>query len=168
VISISMSGVREGEAQLRKFARMLDRPIINALRRGLTRVATATKNEIRTRSGIGRSIWAKKASTLSKQVYRMKVTKRGEDLETGIKLKGIPALIEEGGRIAAHSIRPKSRPFLAFQASGRWIFTRKPVQHPGSMVHRHGFAKAAMDREAPAIVEEMNRQIGVLKEESFG
>lgn len=31
-----------------------------------------------------------------------------------------------------HTISPGAKGFLAFQIDGKWIFTRKPIHHPGS------------------------------------
>jgi hypothetical protein len=167
-LSMVLNGEEPIQAFLRDYYKTLDRSLTNALRRGLTRIATATKNQIRTESGIGRTIWGKKPGNLTKQVYRMKITKRGDDLQSGIKLKGLPALVEAGGQIKPHEIKPKNRPFLAFRGEKGWVFTKDPVHHPGATVRAHGFGKAAAQREAPAILADMNAEIDALHGKAFG
>lgn len=165
--ALSITGAAEREAELLKFARMLDRPVINAFRRGVRRIASQIRPSF-LGTGIGRAIWGKRASGLSKLVYGMRVTKVGDELQTGIKLKGIPALLEDGGRILPHVIKPKNAPFLVFQAGGRWVRTAKGVRHPGMPLLAHNFARTAIARETPAIIEDLNREIGILKQETFG
>jgi hypothetical protein len=164
-LSASVSGVKEREAELRKFARMLDRPVINAFRRGVRRIATEVRTKMRG-EGIGRSIWGRKPASLTKQVYGMRVTKVGDELTTGVKLKGLPAMIEEGGRVRPHQIKP--RPGKALASAARNFFAKGPVQHPGMSIGARHFARTAMSREAPAIMADCNREIGVLKKETFG
>jgi len=169
-LQLDLRGVDALLTKNRRFPGILRRAVVNSLRRTVRRTATVVKQEIRSGSGIGRTIWGKNASGLTKQglvsIIRPRVS--GDSIETGLSFRGIPKLIEEGGRIKAHRIKGKTaRGFLAFEGRKGLILT-KSVQHPGSTVRAHGFGGSALRRNERMIADDVNAAIRKAVEETYG
>lgn len=60
------------------------------------------------------------------------------------------AIHEFGGRTKPHEIRPKRKTFLAFQKDGKWVYTRKPINHPGSKIPARPFITPGATAVLPA------------------
>lgn len=162
-MSVETTGFKEREAELRGFARILDRPVLDAFQRGAKRIAEQTRTDIAS-EGIGRSIWGKKPRGLTRVVQEIRPEKTGDELISGVRLKGIPAMIEEGGRIQTHKIKATPKRPIASKARG--FFSKGPVTHPGMSLAARHYGEHALTRETPSIVEDMNREIGIALEKA--
>jgi len=127
--------------------------MVKTARRGVwLYVVPPTRNTIAFESGIGRSIWGRDQSGLEKQG----LVKQGKLLldagshwgRTSLLLRGIPALLEDGGRIKPHTLKN------AFGHKGRRI------PHPGMTLRAYGFGKRAMDRGLGAIQMDVDVALG--------
>lgn len=67
-------------------------------------------------------------------------------LQGKIRIKGLAALTEAGGRTKAHEIFPKQVRALAFSIGGARVFSRN-VEHPGGRVPKN----AQLSRETPRL-----------------
>lgn len=161
MIELELRGVDELMEGNRRFLREAARAIKNSLSRTLRRTATTVRRDVRTASGIGRSIWGRNASGLAKQklVSIIEPRSRGEDIETGLKFKGLPRLIEEGGRIKPHPIKANRARRLVFEGRSGRLVSIQQVRHPGMTVRSHGFGAAAIRQNEGAIAEDVNRSI---------
>lgn len=181
MLSLDMRGVSELLAKNRSFGRALKRALKNSLQRGARRSATETRKQVAAQSGIGRTIWGKNQSGLTKQKLVTAIEPRGggeavegslsgDAVVTGVRLRGIPKLVEEGGRTKAHTIKPRGgavgRERLAFVTGGKLVRPRS-VRHPGSPIRPHGFAAATLQRNAPGIVADVNRSVQNAVAEAF-
>jgi hypothetical protein len=153
-LTLQLKGVDQLMAQNRAFAGRLPSTVLNAVRRPLRRQITVIKKRIRTECGIGRSIWGGNASGLNTVVTLIKARVKNGALETGVKVVGIPALIEQGGRIKPHTIRRG--------------FGRGPIPHPGSAVRAHNIARQEMDKIGPQIMMAVREDISKLIAKTFG
>lgn len=128
----------------------LDNVIKNALRRGAARVKKDAMADIGSR-GIGRRIWGKNSKGLKKVLRTGRVEKDGPGgFAITLTARGIPAMIETGGKIAAHVIKafrrgPTGKRLLSFRKSGGSGAVPE-VQHPGARVPRRPWIQPALDR----------------------
>jgi hypothetical protein len=153
-VSIQLKGVDKLMAQNRAFAGRLPGTVLNAVRRPLRRKITVIKKRLRTECGIGTSIWGKDPSGLNRIVTLLKARVSAGALVTGVKLVGIPAKIEGGGRFNPHTIRRG--------------FGRGPIPHPGSAVRAHNIARQEMDAVAPEVMNAVREDIQKLIGKTFG
>ncbi len=155
---------RGNAAFLRQAAKVLK----NSLTRTLRRTATTVRQDIRSQSGLGRSVWGEKASGLTRQklVTIIKPRAGGDSIETGLSFRGLPKLIEEGGTIKAHAIRPSKGKLLVFEVNGK-IVAARAVRHPGARVRAHGFGGSALRRNETAIAEDLNRSLQNLVNQAY-
>ena len=166
-IELHLAGLDTLMEMNRRYASGVPGAILNGIRNQVRQTITVVKSDIRTKSGIGRRIWGKNGSGLNKIVTLVKARSAGGLVETGIKLKGLPAIIETGGRIKAHTIRGK--PYLRFPGKGGEGFTvTKMVKHPGAPVMRHEFAKDALERDGQKIQLAVSASLQRMKERIFG
>lgn len=125
--------------------------MIRTARRGVWRyVVDPVKNMVATESGIGSAIWGKDQSGLTSQglVVQGKLNIGSHAGTTTLKLRGIPALLERGGPIKAHTIKN------AFGHSGR------KMPHPGMTLRAHGFGQRGLDEGEAAIFSDVDGAIG--------
>lgn len=160
-ITLDLRGAEELIGTSRKIQGLIGRTTLNAMRRVVRRRITTTKKRIRTESGLGTSIWGKKGSGLEKMVTLIKARLTPETIETGIKLKGLPKLLETGGRTKAHDITSKSGVLGPWTFNGRMMFA-KTVKHPGSTIRPHGIAEAELKAAGPEVVREVDAALGKL------
>lgn len=151
------------------FRRRLPFNVLSSLRQQVNRTIATVKKDIAQRSTFGRKIWGKNPKGLDKQVtfIKFRVTADG-GVETGIKLVGIPRLLEDGGRIKEHTIR--GNPFLIFSApwaKGLAVIAKK-VNHPGGPVPARRFAAQAMERDSGSALAEVSAGVNRLIGEVFG
>ena len=160
-LSLDLKGADELMAKSRILPKLLSRAVKNSLTRTLRRTATTVRKDIQ-RSGIGRTIWGKKISGMVKQklVTIIQPHASGESIETGLRFRGIPRLIEEGGRMKAHPIgsRKGADGVIVFKGRTGWVVT-KGVKHPGSMVRAHGFGGSALRRDERLFADDVNASI---------
>lgn len=153
-INIQLKGVDKLMAQNRAFAGRLPGVVLNAVRRPIRRSITVVKRRMRTECGIGVSIFGKNGSGLNSIVTLIKARVRQNQLETGIKVVGLAALIESGGRIKPHIIRRG--------------FGRGPIPHPGSAVRAHHIARQELDKVGPEVMHAVREDISKLIGKTFG
>lgn len=164
-LHLQLKGVDALMKQSVTFQKKLPTNVLNSIRRQVRRTITTVKRDIRQSSGIGRRIWQKNASTLNKLVTLVRARVRDNAIETGISLKGLPGLIEQGGQIKRHEI--KGKPWLIFTGKQGLVFAKK-VQHPGAAVRRHSYADQAVKRDESAVQLEVRTGITTLIGETFG
>ena len=166
-IELHLSGLDTLMEMNRRYASAVPGAILNGIRNQVRQTITVVKSDIRTKSGLGRRIWGKKASGINSIVTLVKARSAGGLVETGIKLKGMAAMIESGGQTKPHVI--KGKPYLAFPGKGGDGFTiTKQVNHPGAPVRRHDFAKDALDRDGQKIQLAVSASLQRTKERIFG
>ncbi len=153
-LTLQLKGVDKLMAQNRAFAGRLPGVALNAVRRPLRRKITVIKRRIKTECGIGDSVWGKNASGLNRIVTLIKARVRAGALETGVKVVGLAALIEQGGRIKPHTIRRG--------------FGRGPMPHPGSTVRGHNIARQEMDAVSSEVMLAVREDISKLISNTFG
>jgi hypothetical protein len=86
---------------------------------------------------------------------------------TGLRFRGIPRLIEEGGRTKPHKIQSRKGKagLLVFEGRprGEWgtssIVAIRSVQHPGGRVRAHGFGGSALRRDERLFADDVNASI---------
>lgn len=150
-------------AALRAFGKDIDRPIVNAMRRGLNTARNLAIDRFRQR-GVGRGIWGKDKVKGSVRflVKRTRVVRKGNAFIGGLSTQGLPALQETGGRTKAHLIKPKNRKRLAIRTGlgpGKPIGGKGGLKHPGSRMKRIPFLADALRDSAPRIQAEMDAEI---------
>lgn len=166
------------EFDMKKLQRIMDAPpkirreamrrILNVARKGMRRIATQMRERIRRDSGLGRTIWGKKAGGLSKLVSVGRARQFPDGFEIAVKLKGLPAMIEQGGHIKAHQIpKRKGGRLMAFSVGGKRVFAKR-VNHPGAAVRPHRFAEPLVAKEAPLLGKEMGTEIAAVLREVLG
>lgn len=133
-------------ARLQTIPQPIERETKNAIRRGQNRLRTAVGEEFRSH-GVGRAIFAEgfKKGALKTILAREKVKKIGEVFEVGLRIKGIAAIVETGGRTLPHGIGASGK-ILSNPATG--FFARGPVNHPGSRFASDDFAGRAVAKTA--------------------
>ncbi len=164
-LSVELKGVDALMKDNAEFRQKLPANVLNSIRRQIRRTITTVKQDIRTKSRFGERIWGQKPKGLDKLVTLIKAQSTGLAIRTGIKLKGIPAMIESGGKIQAHKIQ--GVPWMSFQIKGIGIRI-KTVNHPGSAVRGHGFAERALERDADLVNKEVRIGIDKLIGDTFG
>ena len=107
----------------------------------------AVKVSVAQRSGIGHTIWGANPSGLDKIVNAGRAVIGQDRGQTSLLMKGIPAMLEDGGRIAPHQIRN------AFGHRGRRI------PHPGMTLRAHGFGRSALEGSRSAITKAVDEAV---------
>jgi hypothetical protein len=153
-LGLQLLGIEQAIERTRTARRDISRATLNAARRVVRRRLTRIRQDIRTATGLGVSIWGDSPSGLSKIVSLVRARIEEGRVETGIKLKGLPAIIETGGRLRPHTIRPQYGKFLANPALN--FISRGPVRHTGANVRPHGIAQRHADDSLPEILREMD------------
>lgn len=142
----------------------LDKVLTNALRRTARRVKADAIKDIGSR-GIGRRIWGKKPSGLKKLLKVERVRFDGAKLTVDLVSKGIPAMIESGGRTAAHDIKaqrrgPKGKRLLSFRAAGG-AGAVPEVRHPGSNIPQRPWISPAITKNEAQGAREIEAALNV-------
>ncbi len=150
-LSLTIEGwdkIRESLGAVR--ARVIPTMIKTARRGVWLHVVPQTRNAVAQESGIGRTIWGRDQSGLEKQglVKQGKLVIGSQYGVTSLILRGIPALLEDGGTIKPHTLRN------AFGHPGRRI------PHPGMTLRAHGFGKDSMDKGLDQIQREVDEAVG--------
>lgn len=166
-LSLELKGDEILIAASKKFRAALPKTAANAARRVLRRRITTIKKRIRAESGIGRSIWGSKGGGLDKLVTLIRPTGTEDTLSTGVKLKGLPRMIEEGGQTKPHVIKAKNAPRLAFVVGGHPVFVKQVDHKRGSVIRPHGIAAAEMKAAQYDLAREVNESIAKLKASLF-
>ncbi len=78
--------------------------------------------------------------------------------EGGISVRGMAALIEEGGKTKPHPIRPKKRTLLKFDVGAGTAFARR-VEHPGSRVPKFPVALNRFRALASTVPQSVERAL---------
>lgn len=144
---------------LHQFGKELDKPVVNAVRRGLHR-ARVRAGELFRLHGIGKTVFGAKRGKTTVRAYfkRSGVRHTGDVYVGGLWAKGLPALQETGGRTQPHEIKPTSGKALAFATPAGLQFA-KSVQHPGGNLPAYPVLKESVTAEAPSIAADLDVQI---------
>lgn len=146
----------EAAARFQQLASRLRPTTVGVIRAGIDGTRTKLQDAYG-RSAIGRAIWSKTGDTPNVAV---KNTSDGADVE----VTGLAALIEDGGRTAAHDIEPLGKAL----AGGLLHPVTETIRHPGSRVERNPqLAGAAQDldrqlaRDGDAAVQTQINALGL-------
>jgi len=144
---------------LLKFGKELDKPITNAMRRGLHRARNRAGELFRTR-GVGRTVFGGKKGKVPVRASfkRTGVKRSGDTFKGGLYVKGLAALQETGGRTFAHVIKPKNKKLLVW-ATSAGMFAARWVAHPGGKLPAFPVVKRSMNEEAPAIQNDLDMEL---------
>lgn len=172
-MSDQVLSLKQAVAAMRKFQRDLHKPITQAVNRELAQGRDEAVAAVMSRT-LGRKLWGSDQSGLLKFAKRSKsgsavVMERARysasrgTIVGGLRTKGIPAMLDAGGRIAAHKIKARPGGKLVFDViarsffggGGKRIVAVGLVNHPGGRVRGSQFLKRALDgvhrRAVPAI-----------------
>jgi hypothetical protein len=111
-------------------------------------------------TGIGRKLWGARgkgagAALMVAYKPRPRWSKSQQKVVGGLETKGIPALIEHGGRTKPHAIRPK----LAGALAGSLFHpVSGSINHPGSNVPKRPQLYPAMRKAAQRIAPYLDRE----------
>lgn len=169
MISLEMKGADLLVAKSQTFQKRLPAAVLNGIRGQVRKTITKVRRQIRTESGIGRSKWSRaRPGWIDRQVnlLRARIGSDGKSVETGIKLSGMPRIIEVGGRLKPHKI--EGNPWLVFKAKDGRLVSLHRVNHPGAPVRAHSYARKALDQDANLINVEVAKRIDKLTEAVFG
>jgi hypothetical protein len=131
----------------------------NGIKRGMTVAARYARRDYRS-EGLGRALWAKKATRpgiprLLVSVAR--VVDQGDRWATGLKVSGMAAVIEKGGRVQPHKIKGSwGKPLVFVGKSGTKVFPNV-VQHPGCPVPARPALDRALESASGALREQVDR-----------
>lgn len=139
--------------KLQTLPQIIEGEVKNGVRRGQNLLRIALGDEFRS-NGIGQAIFGKRlsAKALKTIIARERVRKQGETYSVGIHVKGIAALVAQGGRTIRHSIGSAGKA-LSNPAAG--FFVRGPVNHPGSQMKRDDFTGRALSKTSGAFKTEI-------------
>ncbi len=109
---------RKGPPMHRSLKRMADRisarrgPVERGLYAGTYKIRDRVKHMVSRQSTIGKKLWraseaGSKRSNLGTYIRPSRVQHRGQTMEGGLELYGLPAMIEAGGETKSHPIFPK-------------------------------------------------------------
>jgi len=157
------AGIRKWETGQRR------RAITLGARSGL-RLAHRDAMKRFTSHGIGRAIWgrdvtssggARKGSNLPTFIKLEKTRWTARGLEGALKAKGLPALVERGGRTRPHTITSKSDGVIKFSLPslpGGFGFAPK-VKHPGAVVPSRPFMRPALEGHVGLIARKIDERL---------
>ena len=123
-------------------------PFRQSLKEGRKRIIESFKER-----GIGRGLWSGRGK-LGKGGKRMKPVVKTERVRFsrsnqgfvgGIRARGIAAIIERGGKLDAHEIKPNRKKFLRFQTPTGFAFAEK-VHNPGSRIPKRPVIQKGLDK----------------------
>lgn len=144
---IEIRGVRDTLFLTEKFRRYYPRTVVRGAKRGLSKVATKVRGDVRgTPIGghIVRSAWGKEKR--NRLTARVKVIqpRLGDDrnIKLAVGLYGYAAVLEDGGRIVAHTVRGKP--------------------HPGAQVPAYRFGQATMRSNQGEVARAIDAEVGKL------
>lgn len=154
--------------QSQAFRRSLARTLKNSFTRTLRRTATVVKKDVRG-AGIGRSIWGRNSSGLTKQKLIQTIEPRsdGDEIVTGLVLRGIPRIMELGGRLGPHRIKANRAKRLVFMGRAGTLVSVGSVNHPGARVRPYGFAAHAIRRNEGMIVSDLDASVAKALDGAF-
>jgi len=107
-----------------------------------------------------------------RQSIRFELETRDARIEARIFSNGetpYAAILENGGKTAAHEILPDKAKALAFVMNGKQMFARR-IEHPGSQIAEHSYLRSALDEQGDEIASNLRQTIvavaGQLKDKS--
>ncbi len=159
-----MISIEMDTAPARAYFEAFGRRVPAAMGRALRRVGTAVQGEMIKLSrerGVMRRVFGKKASGARKLISKRKLRTVGDGIEQPIKIVGLAAIQEQGGRTAPHRIRPSRGNLLVI--GGKPIFAPDGVQHQGANMPAFPFADRAAQRHGGRLKEEMEKELGKLR-----
>jgi hypothetical protein len=148
-------------AKLERWMETTPREVRAGLVRALRRTGTAVQGtmvDLFRQRGIGRRIFGKKATGARALITRSKLRTRDGVLEQPIKIKGLAAIQERGGRIKAHVIKPKMRKALRFGVAAAEKFAPL-VNHPGANMPAIPFAQRAANQHMTKFRDEVEKEL---------
>lgn len=105
---------------------------------------------------------------------RRETRRKTIELNNGVAIKfGNPlpyaAIHEFGGTIKPHTIFPKKKGFLAFKKDGKWIYTKKPIFNPGSVIPARPYLRPGVNDMLPILRRKLDDTLkSVAKEGLLG
>ena len=147
-MAISIAQFRE---RVKQYAREPARieSVVKAFKKATSRARSATRRDIK-RTSLGKKLWARgKKGGPKLSIGKAKITREGKGLVSQFTVKGMAAIIEQGGKTAAHTIKARSGGGLSFPGTNAFagrIIKAEEVRHPGSIVRREESIKPAVER----------------------
>lgn len=152
-ISLSLENADRVSKSLGQVEHAIIPTMVKTANRGIWQhIVPKVRTRIATESGIGRTIWGHDQSGLAKQgLARPGKILIGEGGTTwgqaSLRLRGIPSLLENGGRIKPHTLRN------AFGHRGRRI------RHPGMTLRPHHFGRETLDAGEARIRQDIDEAL---------
>ena len=162
-----LNDAEKAAAAWSEYRKLEPRIAVAALRATLHEARKAGVDEFQKR-GVGRRIWGSSdpkrrrllASDVRKYIQRERVRDQGTRFESGLRVKGIPALVLTGGRSRPFTVDARGK-VLAFQRGGDRIFTRRVNIAQGVRYQQQNFlreSKSILEREYPRKVEKSRQR----------
>lgn len=155
---MSVITAHEAAVRLGLLDKEIDRAALNAARRTVTYWRSLTMTGIRSK-GVGRAIFEKKAQGLKVIIKRDRTRQEGDAFLGGLRLRGMAAMQEIGGKTAAHLIVAKRARggLLGFLGPNGHVITPKSVHHPGSRIPAMPSAGPAQPLVEARAVQELEK-----------
>lgn len=142
-------------------------PLARAARRARSAVRRAIE-----RTDLGRALWKsgkRDAPTLA--ITGVKVRRpRASEIVADFAVRGMPALIDQGGKTAAHTIQATGSGQLSFRGTNAFagrIIKADEVRHPGAIVRRQNVVRPAIERSVGSFEGELADAMRELARRSF-
>lgn len=123
--------------------------VVKAFKKATNRARSATRRDIK-RTTLGKKLWTRgKKGGPRLSIGKAKIGREGKGLVSKFKVKGMAAIIDQGGKTEAHTIRATSVGGLSFPGTNAFagrIIKADEVRHPGSIVRRETSIKPAVER----------------------
>ena len=152
--------------RMRVLRKQMDKVALPTIRAHNAEVRKDARKQLRA-TGLGRALWRRRRRPSRSQpplilrTLRTRLNRSAGAFQGGIKVKGMAAIIEQGGFVASHKIEAVNARFLVFQVGGLTIRTRS-VQHPGANVRRRAFVQSGQRKAIPAIERTMRARLNRL------
>jgi len=163
--------IPEFRERVRGMSKLLDKVGLPIVRQYTALIRKEARTGYRGTS-IGKKLWGRGrrtgSPTLSLKTIRAALSRSERAWVGGIKIKGMAAIMEQGGSTAPHIIRPRTAAYLYFPSPGGGLIRASSVRHPGSRIRRYPVIERAQKRTLPEVKKAMERAVAKLFEERFG
>jgi hypothetical protein len=92
-------------------------------------------------------------------IKRTRIIDNDSGTTGGLRVRGLAALQETGGRTAPHKIKAKNAKALVFLTRSGKFFKGAAVQHPGSNIPAIPFLRQTGQATVPELVRDMDAEI---------
>lgn len=163
--------VPEFRERVRGMSKALNKVGLPIVRRYTSLVRKEARTGYRGTS-IGKKLWGRGkrtgSPTLSLKTIRAVLSRTERAWVGGIKVKGMAAIMEQGGKTAPHIIRPRVSAYLYFPSRSGGLIKASSVRHPGSQIRRYPVIQRAQKRTISEVRKSMETAISKLFAERFG